>query len=45
MLEDLFAEHGYYIDDQLSFVFEGAAGADRIASVSYTHLDVYKRQI
>ena len=33
VLEDLFAEHGYYIDDQLSFVFEGAAGADRIASI------------
>lgn len=33
VLEDLFDEHGYYIDDQLSFVFEGAAGADRIASI------------
>ena len=33
VLEALFAEYGYYIDDQLSFVFEGAAGADRIASI------------
>ncbi len=33
VLEDLFGEYGYYIDDQLSFVFEGAAGAEKIASI------------
>lgn len=33
VLEELFKTHGYYIDDQDSFVFEGAAGAEKIADI------------
>ena len=32
-LEQLYQKHGYYIDDQSSFVFEGEAGAQKIASL------------
>lgn len=33
VLENLFVKHGYYIDDQSSFVFEGVNGADKISSI------------
>lgn len=33
VLEKMYLEYGHYIDDQESFVFEGAAGADRIAAI------------
>ncbi len=32
-LEELYKKHGYYIDDQSSFVFEGASGARKISSL------------
>ena len=32
-LEELFKKYGYYIDDQSAFVFEGAAGAEKIAGI------------
>lgn len=32
-LEELFRLHGYYIDDQSSFVFEGAEGAKKIRDI------------
>lgn len=33
VMEQLFDRHGYYIDDQSSFVFEGAAGTEKISSI------------
>ena len=33
VLDMLYDEYGYYIDDQMSFVFEGAEGARRISSI------------
>ena len=33
VLEMLYETHGHYIDDQTSFVFTGAAGAEKIAAV------------
>ena len=35
-LEQLYQKHGYYIDDQSSFVFEGEEGAQKIASLMET---------
>ena len=35
-LEELFRLHGYYIDDQSSFVFEGAEGAKKIQGIMET---------
>ena len=32
-LEELYKKHGYYIDDQSAFVFEGASGARKISSM------------
>lgn len=32
-LNDLFEVHGYYIDDQSSFVFEGSAGEQKISHI------------
>lgn len=32
-LEELYKEHGYWIDRQQSFAFEGSAGVDKMASI------------
>ena len=33
VLDMLYEKHGHYIDEQISFVLEGAAGAERIAAI------------
>ena len=40
----MYDRYGYYKDDVKSITLKGIEGLAKIQAVSYTHLDVYKRQ-